>query len=320
MNSTLTNLRASLDSAVDMIDESLLLPKDSEDYSSVSTPNTTQLDFSCATSLLEKCDNVDEQYSASKPVIRVIHHFACSGGTLVSKCLSAMPNVFLLSEVHPHSNLQKNKNNAQYSPSDISKLSVYADVPDHNKLAKEVFRASVKAAYTHIDDRGGVLILRDHTHSDYCVGSEVQNNIVSEILNENFQINSLVTLRNPVDSYLSLVANGWVHHLPATFDEYCKRLLLFLTNFSNKQIILYENFVNRPQKCIKEMCDRLEIPFGGDFEAIFDLFSVTGDSGRKGNVIEERDRRELSEEILLEIRSSENFKKIVSQFPEYRVD
>lgn len=33
--------------------------------------------------------------------IRTIHHMACTGGTVFSKCLAVMPNVALLSEVNP---------------------------------------------------------------------------------------------------------------------------------------------------------------------------------------------------------------------------
>ena len=39
--------------------------------------------------------------SLSRPFARAIHHFACSGGTVISKCVAAMPHVALLSEVNP---------------------------------------------------------------------------------------------------------------------------------------------------------------------------------------------------------------------------
>ena len=36
-----------------------------------------------------------------KPVIRTIHHLACTGGTLISKCISSMPETALISEINP---------------------------------------------------------------------------------------------------------------------------------------------------------------------------------------------------------------------------
>jgi len=169
MTNSLINLRASLEKAVELIDESLLLPVEEAIHSGNVSLQKRQLDFTHTTSLLDKCDNVNEQYQDSKPVIRIIHHFACSGGSLVSKCLSAMPNIFLLSEVHPHSDLQSNKDKPQYSPSDLAKLGFYAGIPEQKKLAEKLFVASVKTSQQHISERGGSLILRDHTHSDYCV-------------------------------------------------------------------------------------------------------------------------------------------------------
>ena len=317
MTNSLINLRASLEKAVELIDESLLLPADEAIHSDNLGLPKGQLDFTHAASLLDKCDNVDEQYQGSKPVIRIIHHFACSGGTLVSRCLSAMPNVFLLSEVHPHSDLQKNKENPQYSPSDLAKLAIYAGVPEQKDLADEIFIASIKAAHLHLNERGGILILRDHTHSDYCIGDSIHNNTVVQLLVEYFSVNSLVTIRNPIDSYLSLVSNGWMHFKPTTFEEYCARLLVFLSNFSNKQTILYEDFVQHPQQLMKQICSGLQIPFDPNFEAVYDVSIVTGDSGRKSDEIEERKRRDMDEKTLLEIRSSKSFKELVNQFPKY---
>ena len=36
-----------------------------------------------------------------KPNIRIIHHMARTGGTVISKCLASMDEVILLSEIHP---------------------------------------------------------------------------------------------------------------------------------------------------------------------------------------------------------------------------
>ena len=43
--------------------------------------------------------------SSKLPPIRVVHHWACSGGTIISRSLAQLPNVVLLSEVHPLAHL-----------------------------------------------------------------------------------------------------------------------------------------------------------------------------------------------------------------------
>ncbi len=319
MSSALTELQTQLNDSLQLIDTKKLSSAGIVSNDLLSQGIDNKLSVASA-SLLEKCEQVTKQFYSDKPKLRIIHHFACSGGTLVSKCLSAMPNVFLLSEVHPHSYLQSNKESPQYSPSDFAKLAIYADVPEHNVLAEKIFVNSVKTSYQHILERGGTLILRDHTHSDYSCGKNVCNNTVVELLKDDFDIISLVTLRNPIDSYLSLVTNGWVHFQPATFNEYCARLLSFLSHFKKSQIVLYEQIVDAPTSTVNEICHILEIPFDDTFDSIFDVFSVTGGSGRKtGGVIKPRKRRDISCEIKKQIEMSSNFQVITNKFPCYKL-
>jgi len=274
-----------------------------------------------AESLFERCDTICKEYDLNKdikPPIHIIHHLACSGGSLISKCLSAMPNVYLLSEVHPHSNLQHNKNSIVFSPSDIARLALYSGVPEHNKLADEIFLNGVITSYTHIKKYGGNLILRDHTHSDYFRGDSTTPNSVVKILEKNFTVLSLVTLRNPIDSFISLRENGWLNFKPNTFEEYCKRTLAFLSFFKDEQIILYEKFVESPLDEMKVGCLILDIKYNDMFVDLFDICSVTGDSGRKGNGIKARQRREIDSHELNNFYESESYKQIIERFPFYK--
>ncbi|WP_139788474.1 hypothetical protein [Halomonas sp. BC1] len=89
-------------------------------------------------SLLERCAAVVEQDNVSaKPTLRIIHHFACSGGTLISKCLAAQPNVFLLSELHPTTRLAFNEEHALYTPRDITTQAFYGRLPQLDNLAEK---------------------------------------------------------------------------------------------------------------------------------------------------------------------------------------
>jgi len=308
MSSNFNQFKQQIDQVLSLVENVAAIKEMQEPQSSIEQLVDTK-------SLLNRCEQVCNKHQKQKPTIRIIHHFACSGGTLVSKFLSAMPNVFLLSEVHPHSGLQRNKDEAQYSPSDLAKLSIYAGIPDQEKLAEQIFVDSVKSIHQHIESRGGVLILRDHSHSDYCVGEHLHNNTVVELLKNDFNIISLVTLRNPIDSYLSLVTNGWVHFQPASFDEYCARLLAFLDNFDKDNVVCYEDVVSNPSTVVHRMCNKLSLPFDDTFESIFDVFSVTGDSGRKGVKILPRKRRDIPHEVCIQINGSKNYKFICENYP-----
>jgi hypothetical protein len=312
MKTTLQSLQESISNAVDMIDQSQLVSDDlllqqSTKYS------INSLDFTNANSLLDKCEQVTNSYKKTKPVIRVIHHLACSGGTLISKCISAMPNVYLLSEAHPFSTLHMGSKEPKFSPCDLVSLARHANIPQMDELAANQFLLSLKSTNNHVSKYGGTLILRDHCHSDFCIDKNpVQEGAIYSVLKNDFKILSVITIRNPIDCFLSLVKNRWEHFNPFTFDEYCKRVLSFLAAYPDVNVFKYEEFVDNPMRVLEEICVEIELPYSESFEHIFDLFSVTGGSGRKSHDIKQRERMGVLDEIQYDIDNSEHY-KIISQ-------
>ncbi|MBZ9610314.1 hypothetical protein [Rheinheimera maricola] len=266
-------------------------------------------------SLLQRCEQVVQASQPQKPILRIIHHFACSGGTLISKCIAAQPNVFLLSELHPTTLLGFNSNKGTYTPRDILTQALYSRIPDIDTLAETVFVQNVIETERHVRERGGYLVLRAHTHADYCTNAAVPEvDSLTRLLSPHFDIKQLVTVRNPIDSFLSLRQNGWVHFKPDSFDEYCGRLLKFLNAFSEEQIVKYEDFVEQPDTVVKTCLQKLGLPivtYGLDY---IDVFKVSGDSGRSSAEIAPRPRKEVSESFKLEVTSSKAFAEINRKF------
>lgn len=258
----------------------------------------------------EKCEMEIDQLQ--KPVIRLIHHFACTGGTLISKCISALPNVFLLSEVHPYSNLHLNPARPKYLPSDIISLAKQACVIDVEELSDEIIQYSISSANKHVEKNGGILVLRDHSHSDFCVNKldSAPNLALVRLLESKFTVQSLITIRNPIDSFLSLNKNGWRHFEPFNFDEYCRRICLFLEAYNHCNVVCYEDLVKMPERTMRQICDYLVLPYDESFKRLFGSFNVSGDSGRTGTVIAKRLRETMSDDFIREINESEYFKKI----------
>src|SRR5690554_3748477 len=149
-------------------------------------------------SLLERCAAVVKASNANtKPTLRIIHHFACSGGTLISKCLAAQPNVFLLSELHPTTRLGMNINKAAYTPRDITTQAIYGRVPNVDALAEKVFVSGIIETEKHIREHGGYLVLRAHTHADYCTDKPIPEiDTVTRLLAPHFELKQVVTVRN----------------------------------------------------------------------------------------------------------------------------
>jgi hypothetical protein len=313
MKTTLQSLQESISNAVDMIDQSQLVSADlllqqSTKYS------TNSLDFTNANSLLDKCEQVNTGYKKTKPVIRIIHHLACSGGSLISKFLSSMSNTFLLSEIHPNTHFHLNPEKPHYAPTDLSSLIRFSGLPNDNELINNVFCSSIAQVNLHTDSLGGNLILRDHTHADFCVENCSMKSTLVDLLADSYDIRSVLTLRNPIDSYLSLVKNGWVHFLPVSFEEYCSRVCVMLAVYSDVPIFHYEELVASPLEEMKKMCEKLEIDFSENFIDIFDVFSVTGDSGRSDSNVASRSRRQLERYLSEEIMQSKSFEKLNAQF------
>lgn len=263
--------------------------------------------------VLARCHDWLSTNENAQPTIRILSHLACSGGTLISKCIGAQPNVYLLSETHPHTLLNMYEGKAVYSPTDIVKLARYANVPGIEKLEEKIFIKSVNELYTHLESMGGDLVIREHLHADYCVGEKKTNSAVIKLLNDDYKVIRLVTTRHPLDTFLSLENNGWLHFNPPTINEFCKRYWLFIKEHSTSDVIRYEDFVSKPSEYMQLISDKLEISFDDAFMDTFPLIQVTGDSGRSGDVIQPRARRKVAESMLLEARDSKYYIKICNK-------
>lgn len=313
MTNELSSLQQQIQEALQLLQESKVFTPVHESDAREVLP-ASDVFFTEHSSLLDKLAQVCAQYQEQKPTIRIIHHLACSGGTLISKCLSAMPNVYLLSEVHPYTELHLGAGKPKFSPTDISSLSKYAGVPSIKTLRKELFLQNIINTHKHVTSYGGTLILRDHTHSDFHFGTTTEKPSVIDALSDHFSIKSVITFRDPVDSYLSLQQNKWIHFSPGTFEEYCSRIIEMLAAYKDLKLFHYENFVANPTHVLQEICMEMGIQYDDNWSHYFDITKVTGDSGRSSTTIEARPRRDQNSEMLNEIANSESYTKIKTLF------
>jgi hypothetical protein len=249
-----------------------------------------------------------------KPTIRLIQQFACTGGTIICKCLAAMPNVALLSEVHPTSNLPLSAK-PRFAPTDLAYLATQGGFSHDDELKEKMFTAEIEVISDHTRKLGQYLLIREHSHSDYLRGSApIGHSTIKKLLKDQYRLLSVVTVRHPVDSYLSLLSNkGWVHFEPETFDEYCRRYLLFIEENAAETYYKYEDFVDEPKKLMKALCKSLDLSFNEDFMELFDIYEFSGDSGRSSNTIGRRARREYGDSFKNELNRSSNYAQLCSR-------
>lgn len=243
--------------------------------------------------------------------IRLIQHLSCTGGSIICKSLASMPNVLLLSEVNPLSELLFNSQDKKFAPTDLAYLARLARVPQWNELSEKLFKAEIREIVNHAQLYGKYVFVREHSHSDFLVGETPKRaSTVRRLLREDYPVLPILTVRHPVDSYLSMLRNGWVGFAPGTFDEYCRRYLLFLEHNHDVPRHKYEDFVRDPKAELKKMSENLKLPYQGDFEDTLDLVTLTGDSGRSASVISKRDRHSFDQKFRIEVSESANYSKI----------
>lgn len=239
--------------------------------------------------------------------VRTIHHFACTGGTLISRYLAATPNARLLSEIDPLSPLAKNR----FSPLDLA-LQYRASSPVDNETDQlSIFMAGFELIYKKTCARGERLILRDHAHSYFCTGSNIPKRpTLKEIIAPHYPLVSVVSVRHPLDSYLSMISNKFTHFTPLTLDSYAGRYMAFLDKYVDEKLIKYEEFITNHDATMDTLCAQLDLSKTDDMDDIVPAITLTGDSGRKGNKLELRPRREVSVDIAAMCKSSGNYKSL----------
>ncbi len=249
-----------------------------------------------------------------------MHHLSCSGGTVISKCLAAMKDVVFLSEVHPTTSL--NLTNIHFEPFDPLRL-FQANYPDlsykNNNDLKKIFHERLWWVVRKCREYNKSLIIRDHPHSDFLVEGCTRNPTLLSFLSDIYATKALVTLRNPVDSYLSLKSNNDFVTDVNDFDTYCQRVLDFLDKYSFADVILYEDFVDDPESVLKKICDIYGIQYDASYKDNFHNIMMTGNSGRGRNLkeIKKLRRRPFDETFWKEVEGSVNFKRLSEKYSRF---
>lgn len=212
------------------------------------------------------------------PLLRSVHHLACTGGTLISKVIASLPGVTLLSEVNPG-----NRNSAGFHPSDPLLLLEQSTQPLPPEEIRTAFLADIAQAVRICTAADRELVLRDHTHSDFCRGKKpLRSGLLLSWLQPHYRFRSLLTLRHPLDSWLGLVHAGWhTQFEPATLAEYCRRQQALLDATEGMPSLTYETFCADPLAELEWLCDVLLLPFDAGALERFGAVPLCGDSGRR---------------------------------------
>lgn len=252
---------------------------------------------------------------------RIIHHWACSGGTVISRLIASLPNIVFFSEVHPYAFLRYSDPTTPYAPTDLirhlSGLSGRRDI----SLCAAAFKGAILAIHQELVLRGEILVLRSHSHIDFFLGAACASSpAISSLLSNHLPLLELLTVRHPLDSWLSLENNHWARHFRfSSLDEYCRRCLLMLNACAAMPIIKYEDFCLDPGRSLAEICRHLCLSFDAAVLQNPQCIVLTGGSGRVGVAIAPRSRRDVPKELAQQLFQSKSYRELCDRLG-YNVD
>jgi hypothetical protein len=217
-----------------------------------------------------------------------MHHLACTGGTLLSRYVASMKDVTLLSEVNPAA-----PQSHYFNPLDpIAVMSHKSSVINAAFTEAEQLRR-YKICVDVAKQMNTKIVFRDHSHTDYSFGTIKRRSLLTLLQKLDKKIASLVTVRNPIDSWYGLIAANFPR--VESFQDYCERYNVFLDDYADLPVVKYEDFVAVPQRSGQQICSALSLPYLDDFESLHAV-TLTGNSGRGQlmNEIRKLDRRPLT--------------------------
>jgi hypothetical protein len=221
--------------------------------------------------------------AGNRPVLRLIHHLARTGGTTICKCLAVMPGVALLSEIHP---LGIEKISALHQAMDWFGLVSQAEIDGLGPSPD--FAASIQLIESRASARGLKLVIRDWNHLDFAGAPLVETPtlrlMTAEILSPYFRLRQVATVRHPIDHWQSL------RRLPLLrgkidLDRFLKGYRRFAELVAPMGFVRFEDFCAEPEDALRRLCDALDLAYDAGWRSRWAAYDrITGDeTARRGS-------------------------------------
>lgn len=251
--------------------------------------------------------------SPSPPPLRLLHHWACSGGTLFAKVAASLPQVLLLNEVHPYAHLRHLEPQPRaYLPTDLCHQLAQAHNGRDPVLALATFCGGLEALLHRAESQGQRVVVRSHDHLDFFTGALPGLRFtLAEAMAGRSRPLRLLTVRHPLDCWLSLRLTDWVHQTAfASADEFFGRCLAMLEAAEGVPRLPYEAFVADPTRGLAQLTTTLQLPFDPAALERFGRVVLSGDSGRSSAVLEVRPRRPVEADLCRDLVASTRYAEL----------
>ena len=238
-----------------------------------------------------------------KPIILMLC-YARSGGTLLNRCFSCLPQTTVFSEINPEA----------ICPTKIPTLIDQSKYWYNLDINKSSFIDEIEQIKKFCDENKNHLIIRDWTFGSfvplkYNLFKPSSTLALSNILEKSKIIKKeFAFVRNAKDVWLSMYASNKPFH-----DRKLNYLYKFVNTIKKKNIKIfkYEDFCANPTSEMKNICQYLEIPYSPLFlnynlssKATGDIDSLSPSRGIKIGRIALLPRRDVPKEIIEEIEKN----------------
>lgn len=214
-----------------------------------------------------------------KPMIRILHHMARSGGTVICRCLGCMKDAIVLSEIHPLGSQWFNPIRQAHK---WFNLLTPGDIRWFRTKGSIVFADVIAVIQERCLEQNKTLILRDWSHLDFTAVPFLEKPsyrlLTAEALSDKFTINNTATVRHPIDQWLSL-RNLELLHAKIKLEEFLRGYHRFADYCKEIGFIRYEDFSKSPQREIEQLCHRLSVRYDSTFiQNWCEYDRITGDT------------------------------------------
>lgn len=228
----------------------------------------------------------------------VIHSLGKTGATIICKCLGAMGNVALFSEIHPWGpaaiRMLPGQNGVLMHPAAQAffwhKLIEGKERPENLfKQDQDAFLETMAFLIERARERGRQPLFRLWNHLDL-VGQPYRpalgDNVFGRAVAARFPVREVAILRHPLRSWNSMAARGGVYRT-ITFSAHITAHHQLLDSLGPEaRVFLHEDFVPDPASFLQELSTALALDYNPDWrERWRDNLFVTGDrNARKAGV------------------------------------
>lgn len=248
----------------------------------------------------------------NKPRVRILSNLARAGGTLVSRCLGAMDDTVLLSEIHPLGTQIFNplaQARDWYGLVKPEEAGGQFDFIDAIQLIEQRCRVS-----------GKTLVIRDWAHLDFIGRPFIKDPAcrlqLTETLATVFNIVQFALVRHPVDQWVSTSSLN-IMQGQLELDTFLAGYRRFAEQAVKSGFMRFEDFTRDPRGQMLRLCQCLEISFDPDFiDHWQENTRVTGDvsktsRGSRMNEIRPLRQHAVDDSLVARFRNNSDYRRAI---------